>query len=464
MFEGVYENGNRLHGVLRLANGAVFEGSFENDKKNGLGKMSWPNGDVYTGVFRENMRSGKGTLVNLRRSSLFIGEYRNNRKSGVAHAIELGVAERLVWNNDVLVSSMPVQLKDFPPRDEDEEDTLVSTHPCAPEAQCLARESLGATIALGAELVVPTWVVVRVFAFFSASTLGTLCRVSREWKRVAENNVFWRRLCFDWISWENLVEIPVNFKLMRHCQLRVFAEEEVRDGCGTFDWKNGNLYCGEWKQGHRHGWGYMVYNNKDTYTGGWDHDKKHGQGFVKYANGATYLGQFVQGRKEGKGRLRFANNDVYSGDWEDGKKHGHGSYWWSDGALFDGSYVYGKKEGPGKIVYNNGDVYVGTLVDGKREGFGEETWLNGERYVGEYKGGKRQGKGKCTHADGSTYEGSFFADEKSGFGIFTSRDGKTRYEGEHFNGRWHGEGVLTERGKPPVRARWNKGKLEKLLE
>jgi hypothetical protein len=62
VFEGVYENGNRLQGVLRLANGAVFEGSFENDKKNGLGKMSWPNGDVYTGVFRENMRSGKGTL------------------------------------------------------------------------------------------------------------------------------------------------------------------------------------------------------------------------------------------------------------------------------------------------------------------------------------------------------------------------------------------------------------------
>ncbi len=85
---------------------------------------SWPSGDVYTGGFRENMRSGKGTVINLKRGLLFVGEYRNNRKHGVVkrkkqrrkrnvdllllsckgYSIECGICKREVWDNDELVS------------------------------------------------------------------------------------------------------------------------------------------------------------------------------------------------------------------------------------------------------------------------------------------------------------------------------------------------------------------------
>ena len=85
---------------------------------------------------------------------------------------------------------------------------------------CLARESLGVVVEIGTDLVLPTWVVVRVFRYFNMSTLGKLCSVNKTWKRVAENNVFWRSFCFKQITWENLIELDVNYKLMRQCQVR----------------------------------------------------------------------------------------------------------------------------------------------------------------------------------------------------------------------------------------------------
>jgi hypothetical protein len=160
-FEGVYENGNRQRGVLRLANGSIFEGNFENDKKSGQGKMSWPSGDVYTGGFRENMRSGKGTVINLKRGTLFVGEYRNNRKHGVGYSIECGVAKREVWDNDELVSHSAILLRNFPFRDEDEQETLISTLPTAPEMQVLFRERFPLTSVFGFETS-SSWVVVKV--------------------------------------------------------------------------------------------------------------------------------------------------------------------------------------------------------------------------------------------------------------------------------------------------------------
>jgi hypothetical protein len=37
------------HGKETLDTGAVYEGEFYNDKKQGLGKIKWPNGDYYEG-------------------------------------------------------------------------------------------------------------------------------------------------------------------------------------------------------------------------------------------------------------------------------------------------------------------------------------------------------------------------------------------------------------------------------
>lgn len=42
-------------------NQAVYEGAFLNDKKEGAGVYTWPNGDIYKGAFEQGKPHGNGT-------------------------------------------------------------------------------------------------------------------------------------------------------------------------------------------------------------------------------------------------------------------------------------------------------------------------------------------------------------------------------------------------------------------
>lgn len=92
---------------------------------------------------------------------------------------------------DVLVSSTPIKLCESGPRFEDE---IVSTDPSSVEMLCLARESLGPTVQFADDVVLETFAVVRIFGFLDVQSLGRACRVSKAWRRVAEDNVCWRAL------------------------------------------------------------------------------------------------------------------------------------------------------------------------------------------------------------------------------------------------------------------------------
>ncbi len=77
-----YLNGMRHNGTLVTANGTVYQGHFDNDKKHGKGLMRFPDGSVYEGDFRDNQRAGKGRFVNTRACTFFEGEFRANRRHG----------------------------------------------------------------------------------------------------------------------------------------------------------------------------------------------------------------------------------------------------------------------------------------------------------------------------------------------------------------------------------------------
>ena len=42
---------------------AVYEGNYRDGKKAGMGKMTYPNGDEYTGEWKDNVMEGEGTYV-----------------------------------------------------------------------------------------------------------------------------------------------------------------------------------------------------------------------------------------------------------------------------------------------------------------------------------------------------------------------------------------------------------------
>lgn len=55
---------------------ATYEGSYVDGKKAGVGKMTYPNGDVYTGQWKNNVMEGEGTYVyKVRLRAFFQGEH-----------------------------------------------------------------------------------------------------------------------------------------------------------------------------------------------------------------------------------------------------------------------------------------------------------------------------------------------------------------------------------------------------
>ena len=50
-------------GIYRWVNGSRYEGDWNNNKRNGNGKMIGVDGKIYEGDFRDNKKDGFGTWV-----------------------------------------------------------------------------------------------------------------------------------------------------------------------------------------------------------------------------------------------------------------------------------------------------------------------------------------------------------------------------------------------------------------
>ena len=63
--EGGYTDANGRQGrfIIHFVSGNVFEGNFENDFRNGYGKITWSGGDVYEGNYENGARNGYGKMT-----------------------------------------------------------------------------------------------------------------------------------------------------------------------------------------------------------------------------------------------------------------------------------------------------------------------------------------------------------------------------------------------------------------
>lgn len=56
-------------------NGNVYEGIFDNGRKNGFGRMTYANGDLYIGSWIDNKRDGLGRQIYAATGDIFEGEF-----------------------------------------------------------------------------------------------------------------------------------------------------------------------------------------------------------------------------------------------------------------------------------------------------------------------------------------------------------------------------------------------------
>ena len=63
-----------------LVEKARYEGNYKNGLKDGYGKMIYPSGDVYEGMWVENNMCGEGTYTYKATGDIYSGNWENNKK------------------------------------------------------------------------------------------------------------------------------------------------------------------------------------------------------------------------------------------------------------------------------------------------------------------------------------------------------------------------------------------------
>jgi len=93
------------------------------------------------------------------------------------------------------------------------------------------------------------------------------------------------------------------------------------------------------------GYGSYNFDNGDLYVGTWKNGSKHGNGNYYWKSGKVYCGEFKEGKFDGFGSLMYgidANLECYIGSWKNGLREGNGTYIFGEGSYSEGNWKNGK--------------------------------------------------------------------------------------------------------------------------
>ncbi len=200
-------------------------------------------------------------------------------------------------------------------------------------------------------------------------------------------------------------------------------KDGLKEGYGTHIWKNGSKYEGDWKDNERTGKGRYEYKVGEDegifYQGEWNNGRYHGKGkysIVFYGNEGEhfeYEGQFKEGKKSGFGvsTEKFGSmSEFYEGNWANDKYNGHGKL--VRKYYVDNNFFYEEQWSEKNVEYDGEDIYTGFFQDGKAYGFGTKNYENGEIYTGDWDMDKRHGLGKLIGKNGELIFEGEWKDEK----------------------------------------------------
>ena len=111
----------------------------------------------------------------------------------------------------------------------------------------------------------------------------------------------------------------------------------------TINYKSGNKYVGELKDGKKHGQGTYTWADGEKYVGEYKDGKRHGQGTYTWANGDKYVGEFRDGKRTGQGTYTWANGNSWTGQWINNNKN-LSTGQWASGYRNDSVAKYSLKE------------------------------------------------------------------------------------------------------------------------
>lgn len=88
------------------------------------------------------------------------------------------------------------------------------------------------------------------------------------------------------------------------------------NGKGTYAFKDGSLYVGEFVNNHMEGFGKLTDSKNNVYTGYFKNDKYDGIGKFERNDGTKYIGEFKEGKRNGLGTQWYSATYKEKGKWE----------------------------------------------------------------------------------------------------------------------------------------------------
>lgn len=428
-YEGKWEDGTFLEGVLKYRDGGSFTGPFKKNKRHGKGVMEygevneeklktfdgiwhedapskgimeWQNGDKFDGEFDHSkpILEPKKGVMNYANGDVYTGTYVDGNRSGAKGTFKFADGRILQgeFKKDDCVSGEMKYPDESKYKGEFAVDVLG------------VRQGQGVCVYPNKDIVAGMWVNDKID------------------------------------SGEKKFSDGGSYK-------GVFDQEGRFTGSGCLRvWPDGHKFEGEFKEGLMIR-GKLTVQEEGVYEGEFDgNEKKHGQG-KQTTHHYLFEGTFADGlpvegdmtytqsefksyhgpvnpsfKPEGKGHLTWANQDTYEGHLVNGQLQGHGALTKnSTQETFEGDFEEGTlRKGEAKYGDEKNEIlsYTGDFNSNwQRDGQGTIHWRAGHTFVGQSKDNQLV-EGEYKNVNGTSFKGTFNVDgHLYGEGVFTFPSG-----------------------------------------
>jgi hypothetical protein len=282
--------------IAHYENGDIYDGEFQNNMRNGNGKMIYSNGDIYIGDWVNNKRQGHGKI-----SFVFedgdVVTYEGNWNNDV-HA-NVGIITET--NGDVYTG----QLNDQDNANGKGSMDFENGDKYRGKWKNNQMEGQGSMIYANGDKYIGNWI------NNEKSGKGTML--------YANNGDKYKG---DW-------------------------QQDKINGKGIIAYSNGHSYEGEFIDGLRYGRGIMLFANENKYSGDWVNNSIEGHGIMWYANGDEYNGDWHNDMRYGTGKMFYKVDngyDEYNGEWVNDMRQGHGIFTYYNNVPFEGEWYEDEPE------------------------------------------------------------------------------------------------------------------------
>ena len=411
------------YGTWVFDSGEKYVGNWVNMKRKGFGTNYWVNGEWYRGDWQDDLKNGQGTY-SYKNGDKYVGAWKNDKQDGEGtYYYADGTIKKGTWVDGVY------QGKDNPVNNNNNNVVNNSGKGCI-SGDC--DNGYGTWVFDSGEKYVGNWVQMKRKGF------GTNYWVNGDWYRG------------DWLDdkrdGEGTYQYKNGDKYVGHWK------ENKQDGEGTYFYASGKIEKGYWANGSfvgsnntniskegcisgdcDEGYGTWVFKSGEKYEGDWRNKMRNGTGSNYFVSGEWYKGEWKNDKRDGQGINYYENGEKYDGQWENDKKQGYGTYTYLSGETQTGMWEANKYVGTGTNNY-------GCISGDCDNGYGVYTWNSGEKYVGYWKNKFRNGQGTNYWADGWIHDGEWKDDKQNGYGVQTSPQGEKK-TGFWENGTYKGTNV-----------------------